>query len=79
MLRNFSTDFGDPNELLSQTEAAPLVGVAPRTLERKRWAGDGPPYIRISARCVRYRRGDVLTWVAERRRKSTGDAAGARA
>lgn len=65
-----------PDDLLTQKEAAPLVGVAPRTLERWRWStNDGPPYIQVSPRCVRYRRGDLLAWVAERRRTSTADAA----
>jgi len=63
----------DRDTLLTQTEAAPLVGVAPRTLERKRWAGDGPPFIRVSNRAVRYRRGDIEDWIAARRRTSTSD------
>jgi predicted DNA-binding transcriptional regulator AlpA len=29
----------------------------------------GPPYIKISARCVRYRREDVLRWLESRRVK----------
>jgi len=53
-----------PDALLSTTETAFLIGLAPRTLEAKRLRGGGPPFVRISARAVRYRRADVVAWVA---------------
>ena len=63
----------DPDALLLPSETGFLIGVKERTLEAKRLRGGGPPFIRISRRCVRYRRQDVLDWIAERRRRSTSD------
>jgi len=41
--------------------------VSPRTLERKRWTGDGPPYVKIGG-AVRYRLDDIEAYEAEQRR-----------
>ncbi len=43
----------------------------------RRLRGDGPVYIKLSARCVRYRWGDVLDWLESLRRTSTSDQGGA--
>ena len=45
--------------LLTQTEAANLLHVEPRTLESWRQRRTGPHYIRYSLRCVRYRLQDL--------------------
>jgi predicted DNA-binding transcriptional regulator AlpA len=42
-----------------------------RFWENRRNTGDGPPYIRVSGRCVRYRWGDVLNWLEKRKCHST--------
>ena len=59
--------------LMNEKEAAELLGFAVRTLQTWRSRGGGPPFIRVSSRCVRYRREDLLAWIAERRRLSTSD------
>ncbi len=59
--------------LMDQKEAAKLLDLKPRTLEVWRYLGDGPPFVRVSARCVRYRPQDLETWIAERVRTSTSD------
>jgi hypothetical protein len=51
--------------LLTQTEAANLLHVEPRTLESWRQHRIGPCYIRYSRRCVRYRLQDLSAWVSE--------------
>lgn len=56
----------DEMKLYSPTDAAGLLGLQPRTLERHRREGTGPRFIRISATCVRYRRRDLLQWIEER-------------
>jgi hypothetical protein len=70
------------SEYLTEEEAAALstaqgVPVAARTLSNWRWAGSGPPFVKVMRR-VRYRREDVVTWaraqISEPRR-STSDAA----
>ena len=51
--------------LLTQTEAANLLHVEPRTLERFRQPRTDPRYIRYSRRCARYRLQDLSAWINE--------------
>ena len=64
----------DPDALLNQAQAAALIGVSERTLECWRWRGDGPPYVKISRRAVRYRRRDIREWAESRLQRSTSDS-----
>lgn len=59
--------------LLTESEAADAIGLTPRFLTERRRQGDGPPFVRISSRCVRYRPADLERWAAERLRTSTSD------
>ena len=59
--------------LLTEAEAAELIGFSPRFLQERRLRGGGPPYVKISARAVRYRPEDLTAWAAERLRTSTSD------
>ena len=52
--------------LMSQKEAANMLGFSTRTLERWRWEGGGPPFVAISARCIRYRQADLEKWIESR-------------
>lgn len=61
------------DRLLRPREAAAFLGLTPRFLEMRRFRGGGPPFIRVSGRCVRYMLSDLLFWVEERRRTSTAD------
>lgn len=63
----------EASELLTTAQAAERLGLAEKTLEAWRWRGGGPPFVRLSARAVRYRPEDLQTWVAERVRTSTSD------
>jgi hypothetical protein len=55
---------------LSQLELARRWSISPRTLERWRWTGDGPRYIKLKGR-VAYREADVEAYEAERLMEST--------
>lgn len=57
---------------LFPSEVAYLTGLSARTLDTVRVTGGGIPYLKFG-RSVRYRRGDVDTWIAARVRKSTTD------
>ena len=59
--------------LLDTIRAARYLNLSPRTLEKRRCNGEGPPYIFISRRCVRYRQEDLDNWIASRVRTSTSD------
>jgi len=60
-------------------EAAAHLKLSPRTLDRYRVTGEGPPFHRFGNR-VRYLRADLAKWAAARRVRSTADegAAGRR-
>jgi predicted DNA-binding transcriptional regulator AlpA len=60
--------------LLSQRQAADLLCLSERTLERWRVSGDGPSFIKLGRR-VAYRECDLIEWVESRRRTSTSEAA----
>jgi predicted DNA-binding transcriptional regulator AlpA len=56
-------------DLLTSTEAAKLLKVSKAWMERKRWAKEPPEYIKVSPRCVRYRKQDLLEYVNNRVKK----------
>lgn len=52
----------DPT-LLTPEEAAALLRIEPRTLSNWRAKRQGPPFVKIGLRCVRYRRADLLAFI----------------
>lgn len=50
--------------LLSERDAAALLGISPRTLWSLRKAGK-VRFVEVSPRCVRYARTALVAWVAE--------------
>ena len=62
-----------PDVLLFTVEAAFLLGLSPRTLEALRLRGGGPPFVAVTRKAIRYRRGDIDVFIAMRRRKTTSD------
>jgi len=59
------------DNLLTTKQAAPILGVSIAFLERDRWAGARIPYIQIGSRAVRYRMGDLMSFIESRMRLST--------
>ena len=59
--------------LLTEKEAAEALGFTPRFLTERRRLGNGPKYVRISARAVRYRPEDLAEFAAKLVRTSTSD------
>jgi predicted DNA-binding transcriptional regulator AlpA len=60
------------SNLLSQREAATMLGLSSRTLERWRSSGDGPNFIKAGHR-VLYNPTDLEAWIAAHVRQSTSD------
>ena len=56
---------------LSCLEAAEVLGMSERTLERWRWLGEGPAHLKIGGRVV-YRLQDVEAFEAAQLRMPTG-------
>lgn len=62
---------------LNQVELAARWNISPRTLERWRWTGEGPAFVKIGGRVV-YRLADVDAYEAGRLCRSTADKPAAR-
>jgi predicted site-specific integrase-resolvase len=64
---------------LNQSRLASRWHLSPRTLERWRWKGEGPAYLKLGGRVV-YRIEDILAYEQARERQSTAHVpvAGAR-
>jgi predicted DNA-binding transcriptional regulator AlpA len=63
------------NQLLNQRQAAHLLRLSVRTLERHRTSGTGPRFVRLG-RLIRYQEGDLADWVHGGLRFSTSDNSG---
>ena len=57
---------------LNQIELSRRWTISPRTLERWRWLGQGPRYLKIGGRVV-YRLDDVEAYEAQQARTSTSN------
>ena len=54
--------------LLHTRDAAKILGVSTAWLERKRWEGQPPSYVRVggpNGRAIRYREDDLLNYIEE--------------
>jgi len=60
----------DIDQVLSQPEAARLMSLSTRTLERLVEVGEAPPRILLTGRRVGYWQNDVLSWLRARTTKS---------
>jgi predicted DNA-binding transcriptional regulator AlpA len=56
-----------PTGTLKTAEAATMLGIKPATLRGWKAQHIGPPFIQLSARCVRYHERDIEQYVNERR------------
>ena len=61
------------HELIDEKPAADFLDVKPRTMQKWRQTGEGPEYVRLSARCIRYTRALLRAYAEARIRKSTSD------
>ncbi len=61
----------DPESLITEKGVAEFLGVGTRTIQKWRCSGAGPKFVKISSRCIRYRRADLIAFVNEHRRSNT--------
>jgi len=64
----------DPKALMDRPMAGRYLGVTARCLEKWAVTGEGPAFVRLSARCVRYRKADIDEWAEKRLVSSTSEA-----
>lgn len=62
---------GPDDELLSTTAVADWLGCSPQSLEIYRGQGQGPPFVVIAPRNIKYRREAVREWLRKRQRSHT--------
>lgn len=53
----------NPGDLVTETEAAAILGCAVQTLRNYRWRGLPPRYRKVGARLVRYHKADLLAFI----------------
>lgn len=63
----------NPDDLLNTRQVAEWFGCSEQWLETGRIKGFGPKFIRIGPRQIRYRKKDVLSWLADRCHQSTSE------
>lgn len=56
----------DDERLLDTGEAAKLLHVSSKTLAYWRSTGEGPPFVRLGVRTIRYQRASLLAYVDRR-------------
>ena len=61
------------NALVDEKVAAEFLRVTPRCMQAMRQRGDGPRFIRMSSRCIRYTRALLKSYADDRVRESTSD------
>ena len=61
--------------LMRENEAAKYLGMSLSWMQRSRWDGSGPPFVKLN-HAVRYRQSDLETWIEERLQHSTSETRG---
>lgn len=64
---------GEPSGYLTEREAARVLRLSERTLQRYRREGGGPRYRRLGARRLVYARADLDAWANDRSFASTSE------
>ena len=67
------TAAGTPDQLLSDKEVASELRVSAQTMQLWRAKGSGPRFHKLSPKCVRYLRSDVVAWLEQRAANSTNE------
>ena len=60
--------------LITEIAAAAFLDLERRTMQSLRQRGGGPRFVRISSRCIKYRRADLRTWSEARLVSSAAEA-----
>jgi predicted DNA-binding transcriptional regulator AlpA len=59
---------------LTERQAAEITGLSVSFFQRARWQGSGPPFVRVSARAIRYKESALRDWMEQRTKRSTSEA-----
>ena len=61
------------HQLLTTKQAADHLGVSTSFLEKDRWRGARIPFVRVSARAIRYRQADLDAYIESQIKQSTSE------
>ena len=67
------SDREQPTRWVRTRQAAERIGLSPRTLERYRVVGGGPPYHKAGPRLVLYDVDELDQWLGDKRFASTSE------
>ena len=73
---NPPSEIDDPeywHSLVDENVAAEFCDVTPRSMQKWRQTGEGPPFVRISSKCIKYTRFNCRIWYLNLLRSSTSD------
>jgi predicted DNA-binding transcriptional regulator AlpA len=59
----------EPDEYVDDKTLAKTIGMSLETVQQWRTRDEGPPFVRVGPRCVRYRASDVREWMASNTRR----------
>lgn len=62
--------------LAKAAEVADRLGYTPEGLAQMRYRGNGPKFIKLGGKAVRYRWSDVEAWLDQKTMQRTGDQSG---
>ena len=57
---------GSNSDYLSETQTAKYLNISKKSLQRWRFNRQGPPYVKLNIKTIRYRREDLDHWMKER-------------
>ena len=74
---NLARDPDFLDRLITENEAASIIGYSVRALQNWRVRGGGPRFVKVSRRSIRYRRRDLIDWAEARIQVHTSEGAAA--
>jgi hypothetical protein len=60
-----------PVEYVSAQQLSTMIGLSVEALKQMRKRGDGPPFVRVARRAVRYSVSEAKAWLADQTRGKT--------
>lgn len=60
--------------LVNERHAAEIMGISVKTAQGWRFKGDGPRFVKIGKKAIRYQICDIFEWIDQQRRQSTSDS-----
>ena len=65
------TENYNPDQLMTEKEAAGILCYSQRALQNWRVRGGGPEYVKVNGNSVRYQMRDLMAWIDARKQKNT--------